>query len=149
MDSRNHLTLRRAEVEDLDFAFRVLKETMRDYAIATWGTWREEKARHETTEQVAAGRTEVIELGQVPIGVQLVDRQATHIQLLQLYIAKEFQRRGFGTQLIERLFVAAREAKLPIRLRVLAVNPARAFYERLGFVVVETTPERYFMEWVP
>lgn len=149
MDSRNHLTLRRAEVEDLDFAFRVLKETMRDYVIATWGTWREEKSRYETTEQVAAGRTEVIELGQVPIGVQLVDRQRTHIQLLQLYITKEFQRRGFGTQLVERLFVAAREAKLPIRLRVLAVNPARAFYERLGFIVVETTPERYFMEWFP
>jgi GNAT superfamily N-acetyltransferase len=149
MDSRNHLILRRAEAEDADFAFRVFEETMREYAIATWGTWREEESRRETVAQVAAGRTEVIELGQVPIGVQLVDRQGTHIQLLQLYIAKEFQRRGFGTQLLERIFVAAREAKLPIRLRVLAVNPARKVYERLGFIVVETTPERFFMEWVP
>jgi hypothetical protein len=52
MDSRNHLTLRRAEAEDADFAFRVLKETMRDYAIATWGTWLEEESRRETVEQV-------------------------------------------------------------------------------------------------
>jgi Acetyltransferase (GNAT) domain len=49
----------------------------------------------------------------------------------QLYIATTFQRRGFGTQLLKRLFVEASESKLPIRLRVLAVNPARAFYERL------------------
>jgi hypothetical protein len=45
--------------------------------------------------------------------------------------------------------VEAREANLPIRLRVLAVNPAKALYERLGFVVVEMTPERQFMEGAP
>jgi ribosomal protein S18 acetylase RimI-like enzyme len=59
------------------------------------------------------------------------------------------QRRGLGAELLKRLFVEAKESHLPIRLRVLAVNPAKALYERLGFVVVERTPERYFMEWVP
>jgi GNAT superfamily N-acetyltransferase len=92
---------------------------------------------------------QIIELDCRPIGVQLVDRPGTDIQLVQLYIAKDYQRRGFGTELLQRLFVEAKAAGLPIRLRVLAVNPARALYERLGFVVVERTPERYFMEWVP
>ena len=81
--------------------------------------------------------------------MQLVDRPGTHIQLVQLYIAKEFQRCGFGTHLLNMLIVEARQLNLPIRLRVLALNQAKAFYERLGFVVVETTPERYFMEWIP
>jgi ribosomal protein S18 acetylase RimI-like enzyme len=97
--------------------------------------------------QVTAGRTEIVEFNHVPIGVQLVDRPGTHIQLVQLYIAKAFQRRGLGTELLERLFVEAKGSNLPIRLRVLAVNPAKALYERLGFVVVEKTPERLFMEW--
>jgi GNAT superfamily N-acetyltransferase len=127
----------------------VLKETMREYVIATWGTWWEEQSRQETVEQVTAGRTEIIELDGQAIGVQLVDRPGTHIQLVQLYIAKEFQRRGFGTRLLKRLLEEARGSNLPIRLRVLAVNPAKALYERLGFVVVERTPERYSMEWVP
>jgi ribosomal protein S18 acetylase RimI-like enzyme len=87
--------------------------------------------------------------GSLPVGVQLVDRPGTHIELVQLYIAKEFQRHGLGTELLKRLFVEARKSNLPIRLRVLAVNPAKAVYERLGFVVVETTRERYFMEWLP
>jgi GNAT superfamily N-acetyltransferase len=149
MMRQDSLAVRRARAEDVEFAFQVLKETMRDYVVATWGTWREEETRRETVEQVSAGRTEIIELDHAPIGVQLVDRPGAHIQLVQLYIAKEFQRRGFGTQLINRLFLEAREWKIPIRLRVLAVNPAKEFYQRLGFVVVEMTPERYFMEWMP
>ena len=146
---QDSLTLRRAKAGDAEFAFRVLEQTMREYVIATWGTWCEERSRRETTEQVTAGRTEIVELNGLPIGLQLVDRPGTHIQLLQLYIAKDYQRRRFGTQLLGRLFAEARKSKLPIRLRVLAVNPARALYERLGFCVVDTTPERYFMEWVP
>jgi GNAT superfamily N-acetyltransferase len=149
MHSEAVLTLRRATARDADFAFQVLKETMQEYAIATWGTWWEDESRRETVEQVSTGRTDVIELDHVPIGVLLVDRFETHIQLVQLYIAKEFQRRGFGTQLLKRLFEVARGSNLPIRLRVLAVNPARSLYERLGFVLVETTPERLFMEWAP
>lgn len=127
----------------------MLKETMREYAITTWGTWWEDESRRETVEQVTAGRTEIIEFNHVPIGVRLVDRPGTHIQLVQLYIAKEFQRRGFGTELLNRLFVEAKESNLPVRLRVLTVNPAKRLYERLGFVVVESAAERYFMEWRP
>jgi ribosomal protein S18 acetylase RimI-like enzyme len=85
----------------------------------------------------------------VPIGIQFIERSGTHIQLEQLYIVKAFQRRGFGTELLKRLLVEAKESNLPIRLRVLAVNPAKRLYERLGFVVVKSTPERYFMEWKP
>lgn len=149
MPHQNSLTLRRAGAQDAEFAFRVLKETMRDHAIATWGTWWEEESRRQTVEQVNSGRTEIVEFDRMPIGVQLVDRCETHVQLAQLYILKDFQRHGFGTELLKRLFTEAGMSNLPIRLQVLAVNPARELYERLGFVVVEATPERYFMEWVP
>ena len=40
----------------------------------------------------------------------------------------------------------AGSSRLPVRLRVLAVNPARELYARLGFVVTSSTPERLFME---
>lgn len=143
------LRLRRASAEDAEFAFRVLKETMREHAIATWGTWWEEESRRETNEQVSARKTEIIEHNGTGVGIQLVKRTDTHIQLEQLYIAKAFQRRGLGTELLKRLMTEARESNLPIRLRVLAVNPARVWYERLGFLAIETTPERIFMEWRP
>ena len=142
-------TLRRAAAVDAEFAFRVLKETMRGYAIATWGTWWEDESRREMIEQMDAGKTQVIELHGMPVGIQLIDRLETHIQLVQLYILKEYQRQGLGTRLLNALLTEATQSKLPVRLQVLAVNPATALYERLGFVVVEATPERYFMEWSP
>jgi GNAT superfamily N-acetyltransferase len=56
---------------------------------------------------VRAGRTEVIELDGMPIGVQLVDRPGTHVQLEQLSIEKAFQGQGFGTHLLNQLGVVA------------------------------------------
>jgi predicted lactoylglutathione lyase len=38
---------------------------------------------------------------------------------------------------------------IPIRLRVMAINPAKKFYEHLGFVVTETTSEFFAMEKAP
>ena len=62
---------------------------------------------------------------------------------------EEYQRRGIGSKLVERLLAEARSARLPLRLRVLRVNPAFRLYQRMGFRVVEATPERYFMEHLP
>ena len=149
MKTEDSLILRRANAEDAAFAFRVLEETMREYAIATWGTWWEQDSRRETNEQVSAGKTEIIEHNVTGVGIRLVRRTDTHIQLEQLYIAKAFQRRGLGTELLKRLMTEARESNPPIRLRVLSVNPARIWYERMGFLAIETTPERIFMEWRP
>jgi hypothetical protein len=41
---------RRANAEDADFAFEVLKETMRAHVIATWGAWHEEESRRQAIE---------------------------------------------------------------------------------------------------
>ena len=38
MTDRDSLALRRANAKDAEFAFRVLKETMREYVVATWGS---------------------------------------------------------------------------------------------------------------
>lgn len=44
----------------------------------------------------------------------------------------------------------ARALRVPVRLRVLKVNPrARAFYERLGFVCAGETETHDLMEWTP
>jgi len=122
---------------------------MREYVLATWGAWNEDEVRRRSSENIAASSTQIIELADTAIGIQVVEREHDCIRLVQLFIRPEYQRRGIGSRLIERLLAEARSARLPMRLRVLRVNPAFALYQRMGFNVVEATPERYFMEHSP
>ena len=143
------VSLRPAIADDAEFAYRTTRDTMREYVLATWGAWNEEEVRQRSSENIAAGLTQIIELGHTAIGIHVVEREPDAIRLLQIFILPEYQRRGIGSHLIERLLAEARSARLPLRLRVLRVNPACALYQRMGFNVVEATPERYFMEHLP
>jgi len=143
------VSLRPATADDCEFAYRATRDTMHEYVLATWGRWNDEEVRQRSSENVADGSTQIIELERAAIGIQVVARGPDCIQLLQIFILPEYQRRGIGSKLIERLLAEARNAQLPLRLRVLRVNPAFALYQRMGFKVVETTPERYFMEHLP
>ena len=140
------ITLRPAAPEDVEFACRVSRETMRGHALATFGTWNQEEVRQRCSKNIADGFTRIIELDDVQIGIYVVERAPDHVQLLQIFILADYQRRGIGSHLIENLLAEARAASLPLRLRVLRVNPAFELYRRLGFNVVQETPERYFME---
>ena len=140
------ITLRPAAPEDVEFACRVSRETMRGHALATFGTWNEDDVRQRCSSNIAAGFTQIIELKGVQIGIYVVERPPDHVQLLQIFILPDYQRRGIGSSLIERLLAEARASNLPLRLRVLRVNPAFELYQRMGFKVVQETPERYFME---
>ena len=122
---------------------------MREYVLATWGTWNEDVARRRSSEHIAASCTRIIELANTAIGIQVVEREHDCIRLAQLFILPAYQRRGIGSSLIACLLAEAQSARLPLRLRVLRVNPAFALYQRMGFNVVEATPERYFMEHPP
>ena len=143
------VSLRPATADDCEFAYRTTRDTMREYVLATWGAWNEAEARQRASENIAAGATQVIVLESTPIGIHLVKREPDAIRLLQIFILPEYQRRGIGSQLIGRLLTEAKSARLPLRLRVLRVNPAFALYQRMGFRVIEATPERYFMEHPP
>jgi len=144
--SSSEVSLRPATPEDVEFAYHVSRETMRGHALATFGAWNEEEARQRCSRNISAGFTQIIELEGVQIGIYVVERAPDHVQLLQIFILPDYQRRGIGSRLIERLLAEARAASLPLRLRVLRVNPAFELYRRMGFQVVQETPERYFME---
>jgi len=140
------VSLRPATAADTAFACDTTRETMREYTVATWGEWKEDDAQRRAAESIAAGETRIIEFDGVPIGIQTVTREADCIRLLQLYIRPGHQNRGIGSRLIRQLLDQARAEGLPLRLRVLRVNPAFALYQRLGFKVVQEAPERFFME---
>lgn len=139
--------LRPAKSDDAEFAFRVERETMEAYAIETWGACHSSEALDRAITNIAAGRTQVIELEGTPIGVLRVERTPTSLNLQQIFILPEFQRRGLGSELVNHLVREAQAHRLPLKLRVLKVNPAAHLYERLGFAVVETSPTHLYMAY--
>lgn len=135
----HRIDLRPANESDAEFAFSVQEACMRKYATATFGWWDTERARASFSVFLDS----IIQRDQTDIGIMSAWDEQDHLFLGKLYILPEYQNRGIGSVLLRRLIA---DADKPIKLAVLRVNPARRFYERHGFTVVEETNERYFME---
>jgi len=107
--------------------------------------WDEERARHAfnpTTHQI-------IRYQERDAGVLECFEDSECVVVDSLYIMPSCQNRGIGAQVMRALMNNARAANKPIELTVLVVIPARRFYERLGFSVVQSTTERHHMVWHP
>jgi GNAT superfamily N-acetyltransferase len=138
--------LRQASPADADFIYRLVEATMRSYVEQTWGSFSEELNRQNIAETIAAKNYSIIQCRGEDIGAISVERHPDCIKLSQLFILPQHQNKGIGTTLVRELASEARQSRLPLRLRVLKINPARLLYERLGFRVSSTTPERVYME---
>jgi ribosomal protein S18 acetylase RimI-like enzyme len=139
--------LRAAVPADSHFAYLVLEQTMRGYAEATWGEWHDDRAREEMRVAASDGRSEIIEVDGERAGfLRAVLHEGSHLELDKLFVLPAHQRQGIGTKVLVAVLARAQAAGLPVRLRVLCVNPAKALYERHGFGVTAQDPIRFFME---
>ncbi|AFY95446.1 acetyltransferase [Chamaesiphon minutus PCC 6605] len=138
--------LRRSSIDDAPLFYSVIDLTMREFIINTWGRWDEDRVRREAVEKSSDPNAQIVLIADIAVGVFVVDRHPTHIQLAQIYLLPEYQRMGIGTALLENLIAEASQSKMPVRLHVMAGLTAKSFYERLGFSVTEATPEFFYME---
>jgi GNAT superfamily N-acetyltransferase len=149
MTSNTNVDLRDASEGDAPFVVRVIETTMRGHVEAVWGRWNEARVYEEVKSWCSAGKAQIVQVDGAAAGVLRIERHATHIQLEELLILPAYQGRGVGALLMRGLMNEARQRNLPLRLRVLRPNPAKRFYEQLGFAVVETTAQHHFMEYPP
>lgn len=87
----------------------------------------------------------VIELDGAPVGRLLVDRSTDTTTLVDVALLPAARGRGLGGALLTALCAEGR----PVTLRVLADNPARRLYARLGFEPVGEAPPYLQMRFVP
>ena len=57
----------------------------------------------------------------------------------QLFVDPAFQRRGIGSEVMNRLIGEAARVHQPVSLSVVKINPALRLYERLGFCLLYTS----------
>lgn len=141
------VTLRPATIEDLKPLFAIHRAAMRGYVELTYGPWNDPwQAAFFRDHFDTSVRQVVLAQGEVAGFLDLVPRD-DDLYVSELVIDPVCQRRGIGTHLLRETQASAAAKGMPVRLQVLRVNPARALYERLGFVTNGETETHQLMEW--
>ena len=141
------LVLRPAGPNDSEFAYCAKEAAFRPYVEKVWG-WDEAEQRRVHEERFAAQDFRVISVAGTDVGIMAAVVAPDCLKVNQLFILPGHQAKGIGSACMRLIMDEARQLGLPVRLRVLKVNPrARAFYERLGFVRTGQTDTHNLMEW--
>lgn len=133
--------------EDSEYLYALCDATMRGYVEATWGQWNEAAVRAGLTGVVDRGLASTVLVGGKRMGALVCNDTKDPVVLEQLFIDPAHQRQGLGSAIVLELQRKARAPGKGITLSVLKVNPAKGFYERLGFKVVQVTPTHFELEW--
>jgi ribosomal protein S18 acetylase RimI-like enzyme len=133
---------------DMPRLYEIHRAALGPYVEVTWG-WDEGFQASEFRRRGKVGKWQVIDVDGQIAGFIEVDEQSDRIVLNTIELAPEYQGRGMGTKLVSELLSRARKRHLPVQLRVLKCNPARALYERLGFRVAGETETHILMRTPP
>lgn len=144
--SPHNIRLRDATADDLEFLRTVHREAMRPHVERAWGAWDEDSQRDRFYRSTDPSTHQVIEAAGVPVGCQWIRRHPDALELVRLYLLPHAQNKGIGSLLVRRLLDEGREARQPVRLRVLKVNPAKDLYRRLGFRITGENETHYEMQ---
>ncbi|MBN1663968.1 MAG: GNAT family N-acetyltransferase [Deltaproteobacteria bacterium] len=143
----NNLSIRSASRNDSEFAYSVKKASFKEYIEKASG-WDENEQRRLHEQRFATQDFRVITVDSADIGIIAVVVAPECVKLNQLFLLPEYRGRGIGNRCMLIIMEEAQQLHLPLRLRVLRVNPrALAFYERLGFIRSGEIDTHNLMEW--
>ncbi len=138
--------LRPATEADKEFLRELHRTTLREYVDQVFG-WDDDEQRAFFDERWDPRPQQVIRVEGRDAGALHVEVRDDEVFLANIGLLPEYQSRGIGSRVIQSVLDDARARGLPVSLSVLRPNPARRLYERLGFAVVEESPERFTLRW--
>jgi ribosomal protein S18 acetylase RimI-like enzyme len=149
--------LRPVSASDDQFLLSVYASTREEeLAQAEWADgqkemflrWQFDLQRREYDTRFPDAVYRVIAIDGQPAGRIWVGADNEQIRLLDIALLPEFQNRGVGTALLEKLKSEAQSAGKALRHMVFVLNNnADRFYERLGFKKIEDFGAYKHMEW--
>lgn len=87
----------------------------------------------------------IITLDAVDVGWLQTITQAHELFVAQMFVDRQFQRKGIGTEVMMRVIGEATHLNHTVRVNVAKINPARRLYERLGFRVTHEDGRKFYM----
>ena len=91
------------------------------------------------------GQVRIITLDGSDVGWVQSFTQEGEFFIGEIVVDGPFQRRGIGTEVLNRLIGEAARLNQPVRLSVAKINPALRLYQRLGFHITDEDDRKYYM----
>jgi ribosomal protein S18 acetylase RimI-like enzyme len=134
---------RSAAAADIPFLLDLRRKTMDRHLAASGASTSE--ADHLSRLMYRFECAQLLLQDGVPVGLLKVARDGSDWHLIQIQLMPELQGHGLGAELLSEVIAEAIAAKATLRLDVLKANPAKALYERFGFVVEGESENQYNM----
>ena len=141
------ITLRAARIQDFDYCERLYFAEMNGII---------EELNLDMAVQVASFRQQwelaevrIITFDGAAIGWLQNTTRGDTLFLAQLFVEGSFQRRGVGTEVINRLIGEATHIRQAVTLGVARINPALRLYKRLGFRITHEDDRKLYMRRDP
>jgi GNAT superfamily N-acetyltransferase len=145
------LTLRKASgAQDSEFAYRTKRAAFRRYVELAYGRWDEDEQRRLHEERFRKFDFRIVAAGGTDVGFIAVSRTPECLTLHHIFLLPEHHGKGIGGRCMSIVMEEARALGVPLRLRVLKVNPrACSLYQRLGMFRSGESATHHLMEWRP
>ncbi|MEK7185507.1 MAG: GNAT family N-acetyltransferase [Patescibacteria group bacterium] len=143
------ITKRIATESDTEFARKVHHSAYHGVVVRQFGNW-DEKIQDDFFAKSWKPEThEIIYFNGVACGYCCIEYKPDYIFASELVILPEFQGRGIGSEILNKLKQESEQKKIPIKLQVFKENQARHLYRRLGFKDVGSKGAHIEMELDP
>jgi ribosomal protein S18 acetylase RimI-like enzyme len=150
--------LRPVRATDGEFLFQVYASTrVEELARVNWSDTQRAnflrsqfaaQTQHYTTQYPGAEFQVVLVDGQ-PAGRLYLHRRPGEIRVMDIALLPAFRQRGLGTALLQQVLAEGARTHRCVTIHVEIFNPARHWYERLGFQAIAENGVYLLMEWRP
>jgi GNAT superfamily N-acetyltransferase len=141
----NRFELRPASASDYELVWTIQRTSIGPYVDLTFGA-SEDEQRAFFDDYFDHRDFEIVQVGGRDAGFLSFETRDAEVYLGHIALLPDFQNQGIGAELVRHVIDHAEDAGLPVRLRVIRSNPARRFYERLGFSCYGETGTHFLLE---
>ena len=143
------LKFRKAQATDSEFVFTVKRAAFREYVEQIWG-WDDTYQRDLHNRRFASQDIRIIQFHGTDVGFLSTSTNSDTFKVDQIYLLPDYQGKGIGAACMRNIIDDANREQKPVTLQVLKINTrATAFYQRLGFTIVDKNATHFQMKRDP
>ena len=143
------LKFRKAQATDSEFVFTVKRAAFREYVEQIWG-WDDTYQRELHNRRFASQDIRIIQFHGTDVGFLSTSTNSDTFKVDQIYLLPDYQGKGIGAACMRNIIDDANREQKPVTLQVLKINTrATAFYQRLGFTIVDKNATHFQMKRGP